>query len=211
MVTTTGILVPLATPLRGNVSNRATCLKSRPVVPAGDGARFHLGGEQSVLRTLAQVSEIIPRHLSTRGGSLAAALGRKRWCEGQRDRDVFAKISMAESLRHRGCNLVVIVANIGASAQPNTVDAISSGGRGVLTKRIDWLVTSSRRTYHHIRLPARIAVGDTITLYFGSSTKTYAFAVARITLTGSRCEIFSKEEIHHHKDKIIITPCYPAD
>jgi hypothetical protein len=91
---------------------------------------------------------------------------------------------MAESLRHSGCNLVVIVANIGASAQPNTVDAISSGGRGVLTKRIDWLVTSSRRTYHHIRLPARIAVGDTITLYFGSSTKTYAFAVARITLTG---------------------------
>jgi hypothetical protein len=59
---------------------------------------------------------------------------------------------------------VFVISNIGAAAQPNTVDAVKLGGRGVLTKRIDWLVASSRRTYHHIQLPERIAVGDKITL-----------------------------------------------
>jgi hypothetical protein len=67
---------------------------------------------------------------------------------------------------------IIVISGIGVAAQPNTVDAVKLGGRGVLTKRIDWLVASSRRTYHHIRLPERIAVGDTITLSFGSSTKT---------------------------------------
>jgi hypothetical protein len=107
--------------------------------------------------------------------------------------------------------LMLLITSIGAAAQPDTVTAVWSSGRGVLTKRIDWLVASSRRTYHHIRLPSRIAVGDTITLSFGSSTKTYGFLVARITLKGNHCLIFSKAEIHHHRDKISVTPCYSAD
>jgi hypothetical protein len=106
--------------------------------------------------------------------------------------------------------LMIFFASIGAAAQPKTVGAVWSSGRGVLTKRIDWLVTSSHRSYHHIRLPARIAVGDTISLSFGSSPKTYGFLVARITLNSNHCEIFSKAEIHHHRDKISVTPCYPA-
>ena len=107
--------------------------------------------------------------------------------------------------------LFIAIASVSAAAQPNTVDAVWSGGGGVLTKRIDWLVASSHRNYHHISLPARIAVGDTITLSFGSSPKTYEFSVARITLKDNRCEIFSKAEIHHHRDKIMISPCSPAD
>jgi hypothetical protein len=106
---------------------------------------------------------------------------------------------------------MMVITSIGAAAQPNTVNAVWSSGRGVLTKRIEWLVASSHRTYHHIRLPARIAVGDTIMLSFGSSPKTYGFLVARITLNGNRCQIFSKAEIHHHRDKISVTPCYSAE
>ena len=105
---------------------------------------------------------------------------------------------------------IFVISSIGATAQPNTVDAVKLGGRGVLTKRIDWLVASSQRTYHHIHLPERIAVGDTITLSFGSSTKTYDFSVATITLKGNHCEIFSRTEIHHRRDKISVTPCYAA-
>jgi hypothetical protein len=105
---------------------------------------------------------------------------------------------------------IFVISSIGAAAQPNTVDAVKLGGGGVLTKRIDWLVASSRRIYHHIRLPERIAVGDTITFSFGSSTKTYDFTVARITLKGNHCEIFSRTKIHHRRDKISVTPCYAA-
>lgn len=106
---------------------------------------------------------------------------------------------------------MIAAAGVGSAAQPNTVDAVSPGGAGVLTKHLDWLVTSSRRTYHHISLPSRIAVGDTITLSFGSSTKTYGFTVARIILKGNHCEIFSRNEVRHRRDKINVSPCYPAD
>jgi hypothetical protein len=106
--------------------------------------------------------------------------------------------------------MLLIIPSVTTVAQSGSVDAVRPGGPGVLTKRIDWLVASSRRTYHHIRLPERIGVGDTIALSFGSSTKTYAFSVARITLEGNRCEIFSEDQVHHHRDKISVTPCYPA-
>lgn len=106
--------------------------------------------------------------------------------------------------------LIIVVTSMGAAAHSKSVNAVRPGARGVLTKRIDWLVASSRRTYHHIRLPARVAVGDTITFSFGSSLKVYRFSVARITLKGNRCEIFSESKIHHHRDKISVTPCYPT-
>ena len=88
---------------------------------------------------------------------------------------------------------MIAAAGVGSAAQPNTVGAVTPGGAGVLTKHLDWLVTSSRRTYHHISLPSRIAVGDTITLSFGSSPKTYGFTVARIILKGNHCESTSAE------------------
>ncbi|HXC92304.1 MAG TPA: hypothetical protein VNV18_19245 [Stellaceae bacterium] len=107
--------------------------------------------------------------------------------------------------------VIVAVAGTGAAAPPDTVNAVRTGGWGVLTKHIDWLVTSSRRTYHHIRLPSRIAVGDTVRITFGSSPKTYGFSVAWITLNGNRCKLFSKSEIQNHRDRITVTPCYAAD
>jgi hypothetical protein len=113
-------------------------------------------------------------------------------------------------LRRWAMALIIVVTSMGAAAHSNSVDAVRPGAPGILTKWISWLVTSSRRTYHHIRLPARVAVGDTITFSFGSNPKTYRFSVARITLKGNRCEIFSRNEIHHHKDKISVTPCFPT-
>ena len=59
----------------------------------------------------------------------------------------------------------------GAADQPDTVKAVTPGGPGVLTKCRGWLVTTTCRTYSHISLPTRIAVGDTITILFGSHPK----------------------------------------
>jgi hypothetical protein len=91
------------------------------------------------------------------------------------------------------------------------VDAIAPGAPGVLTKCRDWLVTSSCRKYHHVDLPPRIAVGDTVTIAFGSSPKEYGFSVARIELKGHHCAIFSEATGNRRRmDKIDVVPCYRA-
>ena len=57
----------------------------------------------------------------------------------------------------------------------------------------------------------RIAVGDTLTLRFGSYPKEYAFPVARIDLKGQHCAIFSEAEGNRHRiDKINVAPCHRA-
>jgi hypothetical protein len=97
------------------------------------------------------------------------------------------------------------------TAAASEVKAIAPGGSGVLTKCRDWLVTSSCRRYHHIELPSRIAVGDTVTVTFGSSPKEYGFSVARIELDGHNCAIFSEASGNRHQmDKINVSPCRRA-
>lgn len=99
-----------------------------------------------------------------------------------------------------------------AAARAETVEAVEPGGPGVLTKCRNWLVAKSCRTYQHIPLPARIAVGDTIRVSFGSHPKEYAFPVARIALQGRDCVLFSKAEGDRQEtDKINVAPCYRAD
>ena len=95
--------------------------------------------------------------------------------------------------------------------EPDEVAAVAPAGPGILTKCRDWLITSSCKTYHHIDLPPRIAVGETITVTFGSSPKEYAFPVARITHKGRHCVIFSEAGgDRHHMDKINVSSCYRA-
>jgi hypothetical protein len=99
----------------------------------------------------------------------------------------------------------------GAADQPDTVAAVQPGGPGVLTKCRDWLVARSCHHYHHISLPSRVAVGDTITLSYGSSPKGYDFPVARIALEGNHCTIFSEAGGDRQgEDKIEVAPCYQA-
>ena len=107
--------------------------------------------------------------------------------------------------------LLIGAGHIGPAAArvPESVEAVEPAGPGVLTKCRDWLVASSCNRYHHITLPPRIAVGDTITVTFGSSPKEYAFPVARIAQGGGHCVIFSDTEgDRHHMDKINVAPCY---
>ena len=90
-------------------------------------------------------------------------------------------------LRVRLAGLLIAAGSFGPAAadQPDTVKAVTPGGPGVLTKCRGWVVTSSCRTYHHISLPSRIAVGDTITISFGSHPKEFGFSVAGSTSKAS--------------------------
>ena len=98
-----------------------------------------------------------------------------------------------------------------AAGDPDEVAAIEPGGPGVLTKCRNWLVATSCKSYRHISLPPRIAVGDTIPISFGSHPKEFHFYVARIALEGNHCAIFSEAEGDRHQtDKINIAPCHPA-
>jgi hypothetical protein len=110
--------------------------------------------------------------------------------------------------------LLLAAAAVGSAAarEPDSVEAVEPGGPGELTKCRNWLVASSCKTYKHITLPPRIAVGDTITVTFGSSPKEYEFPVARIAHKGRHCAIFSEADGDRHQiDKINVAPCYRAN
>jgi len=113
----------------------------------------------------------------------------------------------------RTAGLLIAAASLGpAAVLADAVEAVEPGGPGVLTKCRHWLVASSCRTYHHISLPSRVAVGDTITLSFGSSPKEYRFPVAWIALKGNRCVIFSEADTDRpRRDKIEVAPCDQAE
>jgi hypothetical protein len=110
--------------------------------------------------------------------------------------------------------LLLAAAAVGSAAarEPDSVEAVEPGGPGELTKCRNWLVARSCKTYKHITLPPRIAVGDTITVTFGSSPKEYEFPVARIAHKGRHCAIFSEADGDRHQiDKINVAPCYRAN
>jgi hypothetical protein len=110
-----------------------------------------------------------------------------------------------------GLWLAAATAGPTAARELDSVAAVETGGPGVLTKCRNWLVTTSCNTYHHISLPPRIAVGDTISVSFGSHPKEFQFFVARIALKGRHCAIFSEAHGDRHEiDKINVAPCYRA-
>jgi hypothetical protein len=133
-----------------------------------------------------------------------------------RKADLTRRVCLAKqiALRPWTAGLLLAAATFGPSMsqEADNVEAVEPGGPGVLTKCRDWLVASSCKRYHHITLPPRITVGDTIRVTFGSSPKEYAFPVARIAQKNGYCVIFSDTESdRHHVDKIKVAPCYPVN
>ena len=98
----------------------------------------------------------------------------------------------------------------GASAADG-IGAIDTAGSGTLTMCQDWLVYNSCRVYHHVALPGRIAVGDSVKLAFGSNPKDYAFPVARISRDGDTCTVLSDASGDPEKaNKIEVASCRDA-
>jgi hypothetical protein len=97
------------------------------------------------------------------------------------------------------------------AALPATADnlhAIRTQGQATLTMCRSWVVYSDCRSYNHIAVPGRIAVGDTLGLDFGSNPKEFSFPVARIVRDADRCTIYSEMQGEPARlNRIVVEPC----
>ena len=107
--------------------------------------------------------------------------------------------------------IAVIGGSAGAAAQSDPVTAVVTGGSGVLTKCYSWFVSPTCNIYHHIAVPQRIAVGDTVQLTYGSNPKRYGFSALRIALHGDHCTIFGEQQGNPDQvDTLVVKPCQAA-
>jgi hypothetical protein len=88
--------------------------------------------------------------------------------------------------------LMIIGAAPSVTEAADTVEAVTTQGSGTLTICRNWLVYSSCTTYGKVALPERVAVGDRISLTFGSNPKDYTFPVRSIRHQGTSCTILSE-------------------
>jgi hypothetical protein len=113
----------------------------------------------------------------------------------------------------RAIAAAVVFLSIAAAglAAADGVSAVETPGSGTLTMCRSRLVYSDCNSYHHIAIPQRIAVGDTVSVAFGSNPKEYAFPVARILQTGNACTLLSQASSDADKtDKIEVASCKAA-
>lgn len=90
--------------------------------------------------------------------------------------------------------ILIIGAIIGAApaaAAGDTVEAVTTRGSGTLTICRSWLVYNSCTTHSKVALPERVAVGDKLSLSYGSNPKDYTFPVLRIRHQGTSCTLLS--------------------
>jgi hypothetical protein len=106
--------------------------------------------------------------------------------------------------------LLLAVAAIHRAAAAD-VQAIETGGSGVLTMCQSRMVYQDCRDYHHITVPTRINVGDSFEVDFGSNPKQYQFPAARIERDGERCVIYSEATGDGKEmNRIEVIPCHEA-
>jgi hypothetical protein len=108
------------------------------------------------------------------------------------------------------CLAAAIVAGLlvlTSQANAGEVTAISTGGQGDFTMCPAWWIDRNCRVYHHVRLPAQIAIGDKVGLRFGSNPKHYHFPVVRIVRDGDSCSVFSQATKTEGVEKIEVASC----
>ena len=107
--------------------------------------------------------------------------------------------------------LAVPIAAIAATAAAEPVSAVTTSGTGVLTKCRHWLVYKSCNKYNKVALPARIAIGDKLTISYGSNNKNYVFEVGDIRSNGEGCRLLNAEtDAGEDYENIEIAQCRPA-
>jgi hypothetical protein len=106
--------------------------------------------------------------------------------------------------------LVAAAALVAVPALAAEAKAVETDGLGVLTICRSWMLFTSCNSYNHIAIPARLAVGDTIDLIFGSNTKKIRYPIAAIAQSGNSCTIYNA--VPHGAKRVdnIVTPCRPA-
>jgi hypothetical protein len=88
---------------------------------------------------------------------------------------------------------------------------VATPSKGVLTICRSWVVYRSCKSYDKITLPPQIAVGDRITLNFGSNTKAYVFVVTEIRPKGAGCLVLSDQsEGGEDGERLEVPSCSPV-
>jgi hypothetical protein len=109
--------------------------------------------------------------------------------------------------RHRVGWIVAALCFAGAALAADGIEAIETKGQGRLTMCRSWLVYDDCNVYNHVALPSRVAVGDTISLTFGSNNKHYNFPVVRIIKNGLNCTMLSQVKDSDGINKIRVASC----
>jgi hypothetical protein len=105
---------------------------------------------------------------------------------------------------------LLIAGPVVAPAQSRAAQTVSTSGSGRLKRCWDLLLNSSCRT-HHVQLPDRISVGDTIELDYGSNPKRYRFHIIRIEAgANGRCVLKGSGALLETSEKIEVDNCLPA-
>jgi hypothetical protein len=104
---------------------------------------------------------------------------------------------------------LAMLSSLGGAAAALT--EVATPSKGVLTICRSWVVYRSCKSYDKITLPPRIAVGDRITLNFGSNTKAYVFVVTEIRPKGAGCLVLSDQsEGGEDGERLEVPSCSPA-
>ena len=104
--------------------------------------------------------------------------------------------------------ILLIGTPLSAADLAGGVAAVTTPRTGKLTICRNWLVYNSCTTYGRVALPERVAVGDRLSLTFGSNPKDYTFPVLLIRQQGTACTILSDaSEAAAGGEKIEVAPC----
>ena len=95
----------------------------------------------------------------------------------------------------------------GAALAAGGVAAIETEGVGELTMCRAWLIYDDCTVHNHVVVPNRVAVGDTLSLTFGSNNKTYNFPVVRIIKNGMNCTVLSEADDSDKINKLKLSSC----
>ncbi|MBI3514519.1 MAG: hypothetical protein HY060_10715 [Proteobacteria bacterium] len=107
-----------------------------------------------------------------------------------------------------------LIGLVGLSAPGPAADAptaIETAGRAKLQICRSWIMFRTCQDYSRVDIPARVAVGDTLYLEFGSNPKSVSFAVGAIRRVDSVCTVFTEppapDTDETEVDKLTIAPC----
>ena len=107
--------------------------------------------------------------------------------------------------------LASLVATHRPSLAQEAVQAIATPGLAELQVCRSWIVMRTCNAYHRVDVPQRIAVGDQLSLIFGSNNKTMIFEVAAIRRGGDACTLYTETPApgidENHVDKLTVAPC----
>ena len=100
-------------------------------------------------------------------------------------------IRLVRTIRSAVATVLLIGGAPSVAGAADSVAAVTTPGSGKLTICRNWLVYSSCTTYSKVTLPELIAVGDKLSLTYGSNPKDYVFPVQLIRPQGTACTILS--------------------